>query len=97
MTLYREVPTGTTMVSGAVKSWKTEQIGFEVGGRVRWVLEPGKEIERRITGPEGWLIKEGTPLAQIDPTSSEVAVETARSRYDVAVLEKGYVGGGGTG
>ena len=35
-------------VPGAVRSWKTEQIGFEVPGRVEWVLEPGENVERRI-------------------------------------------------
>ena len=48
ISLSKTVPESSYRVSGVVKSWKTEQIGFEVSGRVLWVLEPGREAEGRI-------------------------------------------------
>lgn len=88
MTLYNSTPTGSYTLSGAVQSWKTEKIGFEVDGRVLWVLEPGKDVEGRITGDETQFLKEGTPLAQIDPSRYEVAAESAKANLEVAILTK---------
>ena len=88
LTLHKQIPSGNYRVSGAVKSWKTERIGFEVDGRVQWVLEPGEDIERRIVDPSGTVIKAGTPLAKLDAARYEVAVESAEAQLEIAGLQK---------
>lgn len=87
MELRESVPESAFNVSGSVTSWKTEQIGFEVAGRVQWVLEPGRNIEGRTMDAEGQVIREGTPLAALDPTEYEVAVDSARASLDAAQLD----------
>ena len=86
-TLRKTQPPGIYLASGAVKSWKNEQIGFEVPGRVLWVLEPGENIEGRIVDAEGKTVREGTVLAQIDPEAYQVAVDIAKAQVRVAELE----------
>jgi multidrug efflux pump subunit AcrA (membrane-fusion protein) len=41
-------PPDSAWVSASVRSWKTEDIGFDVSGRVRWVKEPGEDIQGRV-------------------------------------------------
>ncbi|MGI9471240.1 MAG: HlyD family efflux transporter periplasmic adaptor subunit [Rubripirellula sp.] len=88
MALERSRPPGAYLVSGAVKSWKTEQIGFEVPGRVKWVLEPGENIEGRIVDGDGNMIREGTVLAEIDDEAYTVAVDIAKAQIEIAKLEQ---------
>ncbi|MCO8121602.1 HlyD family efflux transporter periplasmic adaptor subunit [Stieleria sp. TO1_6] len=87
MTLQQSEPDSSYLVSGSVKSWKTEAIGFEIPGRIQWVLEPGENVFGRVEDAEGRLISQGTPLAKIDPERYEVAVESAKAALDVATLE----------
>ena len=87
MLLREEVPDSTNVVSGSVKSWKTESMGFEVSGRVEWVLEPGKNVFGLVKDVDGIVISPGTPLAQIDPDRYEVALESAAAALQVAKLE----------
>ncbi|OYP34923.1 efflux RND transporter periplasmic adaptor subunit [Rhodopirellula sp. MGV] len=87
MELRRIVPESSFNVSGSVTSWKTEQIGFEVSGRVMWVLEPGKNIDGRTVDADGTVIREGTPLAAIDPAQYEVAVDSAQASLEAAELD----------
>ncbi|MCM2373747.1 HlyD family efflux transporter periplasmic adaptor subunit [Rhodopirellula sp. ICT_H3.1] len=88
MTLQESVPESTYQASGSVKSWKTEDIGFEVSGRVEWVREPGQDVDGRIVDPDGVLVQEGTPLAQIEPDRYDIAVEAAEANLEVARLRK---------
>lgn len=87
MELREIVPENSLTVSGSVTSWKTEQIGFEVRGRVQWVLEPGRNIDGRTMDADGTVIQEGTPLAALDPTEYEVAVDSARATLEAAQLD----------
>lgn len=120
ITLTKSVPVSTNIVSGSVKSWKTEDIGFEVTGRLLWVLEPGENVDGRMYPPidkpsskkmeatpaqndptqidpaqataisfEEWKpSQKGTPLAQIDPTRYQIALESAEANLEVAKLKK---------
>lgn len=88
ITLKRGTPTTIRQASATVSSWKTEEIGFEVQGRVRWVLEPGEEIEGRVFDQQGNVVTPGTALAQIDPERYELTVEAARAQVSVAELQK---------
>ncbi|MEZ6081517.1 MAG: HlyD family efflux transporter periplasmic adaptor subunit [Pirellulaceae bacterium] len=88
MTLIRSTPKSSYSASGIAKSWKTENIGFEVAGRVQWVLEPGENIDGRITDPDGNLVQPGTPLANIELDRYQIAVESAEANLEVARLAK---------
>ena len=88
-TLRASAPPAGYSLSGAVKSWKTEEIGFEIPGRVQWVLEPDRNIDGRIVDPDQvTVLIPGTPLAQIDPARYRVAVESARANLEVARLDR---------
>ncbi|WP_047812697.1 efflux RND transporter periplasmic adaptor subunit [Rhodopirellula islandica] len=88
MTLTRTVPVSSYTATGSVQSWKTEDIGFEVSGKVLWVLEPGENIDGRVIDVGGEVVQQGTPLARIDPERYEIAVESAVADLEVARLNK---------
>ena len=93
-TLMKSAPPSSKMVSASVASWKTEEIGFEVNGRVEWVAEPNTDIEGRIverttekvqvlgyqvdTQMEN-LIIEGTPIAKLEDERYRLQVESAKA------------------
>lgn len=88
MELKESTPQTPYNVSGSVQSWKTERIGFEVAGRLQWVKEPGQNVEGQIRDSDRNLIRQGTPLAKIDPARYEVALESAQAAWDVAKLDR---------
>lgn len=88
VTLKAGLPPSEKRLTGSVGSWKTEQIGFEVAGRVRWVLEPGEDIEGRVLDANGEVVTQGTALAQVDAERYELALEAAEAQVDVAELQK---------
>ena len=77
--LKKQPPPHASMVSASVGSWKTEQIGFEVNGRIEFVVEPNTEIEGRIFDKEGNLITEGTPIGQLESERYSLQVEKAKA------------------
>lgn len=81
-------------VTGSVASWKTEKIGFEVAGRVEFVVEPETELKGEIFDPEGNLLNEGTVLARLDPTryelnvaSVEAQIQTTKGQRQAVAIE----------
>ena len=84
--LHKRQPVHASLVSASVGSWKTEQIGFEVNGRVKFVVEPNTEIEGRIRDKEGNLILEGTPIAEID--DERYQLQLAKAKADVTRAEQ---------
>jgi len=93
--LAKEVPRQFSQVSGSVVSWKTEQIGFEVDGRVSQVIEPNESIEGRVFVPgQETPLFDGTPLARLedsrfhtDVQSAEAAVEVIHRRIEAMTIE----------
>lgn len=87
--LHESTPGGSEIVTGSVDAWKTEQIGFEVAGRVRWVIEPEQEIEgRRLDRSGTRLLSEGSVLAQLDDERYRFAVESAAAAVEQAKRQK---------
>lgn len=82
--LRRELPPSSALVTASVASWKTEQIGFEVGGRVEWVAEPNTDIEGRVFDAEGKLLVRGTPVARVESERYQLQVETASAEVERA-------------
>jgi multidrug resistance efflux pump len=68
--------------TGTVASWKTDQLGFEVAGRVEFVVEP----ETDIIGHASGRTARGTELARLDPTRYELSVESAKA--EILTAEK---------
>lgn len=67
-------------MAGSVAAWKTEQIGFEVAGRVTQVIEPNTVVEARILDRSGKeILANGTVLARLDDQRYQIALDTARS------------------
>ncbi|MEL6107935.1 MAG: HlyD family efflux transporter periplasmic adaptor subunit [Planctomycetota bacterium] len=77
------------LASGSVGSWKTEQIGFEVGGRVEFVAEPNTPAEGRVYDKNGNLIVDGTPIGRLENERYQLRVNQAKA--DVAQAEQSLV------
>lgn len=81
VTLVKTPPPIGALLTGSVGSWKDEQIGFEVGGRVEFVVEQNESIEGRIRNEAGEHILEGTPIAKLE--SERFELQVARAMSDV--------------
>ncbi len=71
-------------LTGTVESWKREDIGFEVAGRLLRIVEPGIDIEGRTFDEAGNLLSEGTVLAELDNERYLIAAKQAQTLADAA-------------
>jgi len=80
-------PARSLAVTGVVGSWKTEDIGFEVSGRVNYVIEP--ELNVRAETDEAETDEAGSrqPLARIDDERYKSAVASAKAKIDSLVKQ----------
>lgn len=85
MTLEQQMPKNSSMVTGTIDSWKSEQVGFQVAGRVIYSEEPGMNIQGRILDKAGEVIKQGTLLAELENDRYKIRYEEARARVQEAV------------
>lgn len=77
------------MVSAPVGSWKTEDIGMEVGGRIESVVEPNTYIEVWRNDQDGNPVPTKTPIATINKERFELQVTTQtqqKIRVEQAIL-----------
>ena len=91
--LRQSDPAKSLAVTGVVGSWKTEELGFEVNGRVQYVIEPEINVSDQA-GQDG----KRQPLARLDPERYESAVASAQAQITTlekqkiaAVIEEGKV------
>jgi multidrug efflux pump subunit AcrA (membrane-fusion protein) len=91
VTLSITNPSQAARLTGSVESWKRENIGFEVAGRVLRVVEPGANIVGRTFDENGNLLTEGTVIAELDRKRYEIAAKQAESAAEAARtdLERG--------
>lgn len=75
-------------VTGSVASWKTEQIGFEVSGRVQFVIEPETDIEGETYDEDGSPLTTGTVLAKLDESRYQLHVNSVKSQIDAMEQQK---------
>ncbi|MEM9412654.1 MAG: HlyD family efflux transporter periplasmic adaptor subunit, partial [Planctomycetota bacterium] len=87
--LAKRSPPNSALVSASVASWKTEQIGFEINGRVKWVLEPNEEIEGRVFDEAGQTISVGTAIGQLE--SERYELQVAKSTAEVKRVEQNLI------
>jgi len=84
--LKKQPPPNASLITASAGSWKVEQIGFEVGGRVEFVAEPNTEIEGRIFDKSGKLIVPGTPIGRLE--SERYRIQVGKARAEVARAEQ---------
>ena len=84
VTLRTSEPGASSRLTGTVESWKREDIGFEVAGRLLSIVEPGVDIVGRTFDEEGKLLSEGTTLAELDDERYRIAAKQAQTAADAA-------------
>ncbi|MEM6692992.1 MAG: HlyD family efflux transporter periplasmic adaptor subunit, partial [Planctomycetota bacterium] len=84
--LTSQSPPGGALVTASVGSWKTEEIGFEVAGRVQFVVEENTPITGRIYDSKGQSVSAGTPIARLE--SERFALQVARAKSEVTSAEQ---------
>ena len=87
-TLQQTSPTTTRFITGSVVPWKSEQIGFEVAGRVAEVIEPNESVTPQIGGESTEQTPDATPLARLDAEALKIAVQSAQASVEVAKLNR---------
>lgn len=76
-TLVESAPARSMMLTGVVGSWKTEDLGFEVSGRVNYVIGTETNVDGPLKG------RSGQPIASIDPEKYDTAVESAKAQIEM--------------
>ncbi|MEM6473566.1 MAG: hypothetical protein AAF802_28665, partial [Planctomycetota bacterium] len=71
-TLIQQLSPNAAFVTASAGAWKTEDLGFEVSGRVEFVVDQNAEIEGRTSDASGKLIIAGTPIARIESERYEL-------------------------
>ena len=84
VTLKAMNPAPVNRLTGSAESWKREDIGFEVAGRVLRVVEPGANVVGRTFDEQGELLTEGTILAEVDEERYQIALDQAQASADAA-------------
>ena len=95
-------PNITERLTGVAGSWKTQDLSFEVAGRIQYVAEPKTDVEGRIfagnpLSPTGEgtaeaktpkLLSTGNELARIDPTRYKLKVASAEAQIATIVQQR---------
>ena len=87
VTLQMSNPSQSSRLTGTAESWKREDLGFEVAGRVQRVVEPGANIVGKTYDENGQVLTEGTVLAEIDDERYQIALRTAQAAAGAAKTE----------
>ncbi len=83
----REInPVKPLQLTGSVKSWKDEDISFEVDGRLEWIVEMGINLEGRWEEDDVVHIQ-GNVLARIDEEHHRIRLKAAVAERDRAQAE----------
>ncbi|QDT98509.1 efflux RND transporter periplasmic adaptor subunit [Gimesia aquarii] len=77
--LHETRPSSWNRLTASIASWKTENVGFEVAGRVQFVVEPETDVSGVLYGSNAIKNEPPAILARLDPTRYELAVESAKA------------------
>ena len=80
MLLKMSDPSNLTRITGSVESWKVEKVGFQVEGRVLFVVEPGVEIIGNIYDEKGAVLENGTVMAELKDERHALRLKEANAR-----------------
>ncbi len=74
--------------TGTVSSWKTDQIGFQVGGRIQVLLEPGTNIEGATFDENGIPLREGSTIAVLEQERFQYQLQSAIAAVNTAIAHR---------
>lgn len=80
VTLRQSVPESQVRHAASVTAWKSQDFGFEVGGRVAEMLvEPGSDVEGPQIDPDStrFIPRTGSVIAQLDPQRFQARLNSA--------------------
>lgn len=83
VTIYELVEqdfTREARLTGSVGLYREEEVGFEVGGRMLFVLDLGKEVEGPAYNEAGHLVRQGDVIAKVDDTRYRLRVQSLEAR-----------------
>ncbi|MEO1995328.1 MAG: HlyD family efflux transporter periplasmic adaptor subunit, partial [Planctomycetaceae bacterium] len=84
-------PVESDLISGTAASWKTEDIGFEVSGRVSFVVEPETDIDGQMFDAQGKVLTVGTELAWLASQRYKIRVQGSEAQVEAAREQKASV------
>ena len=79
MTLRESNPARRQRLTGAVMPWKQEDVGFEVAGRVEWVVEEGAELVQSKNSDGDSSGRGASVIARLDSAPYERKVEQLKA------------------
>merc|ERR1711976_141324 len=88
ITLSKKNPSLDLRLTGTVDTWKQEEISFEVGGKIDYVIDGGADVQGALKNIKGEIIKQGTILAKLDKKIYQLRVESAKA--DIKALQAQY-------
>lgn len=77
--------------TGTVSSWKTDQMGFQVGGRIQSLLEPGTNIEGATYDETGAPLREGSVVAALERERYQYQLQSAVANVNTATAQRDAV------
>ena len=81
-------PSSWNRLTASIASWKTENVGFEVAGRVQFVVEPETDVSGVLYGSNTKQNQKPALLARLDPTRYELAVESAKASVNAELRRR---------
>jgi len=75
MTIRASSPEQAKRLSGTVENWKSVQVGFEVPGRVAWMIDQGAEVAGKTLDINGKTLSKGTVIARLDDERYRIALK----------------------
>lgn len=87
LTLQTARPEQLARHTGTVAAWKTEDLAFQVGGRLFSIVEPGTNIEGETFDENGQPLTEGTVLARLETERYVFQLDSVRARERTAAAQ----------
>ncbi|VGO23457.1 efflux RND transporter periplasmic adaptor subunit [Pontiella sulfatireligans] len=84
VTLKTTTPESARRFSGTVDAWKSAQVGFEVAGRVEWVIDMGTEVAGETRDISGKSVAAGTVIARLDDERYRIALKDAEAKLEAS-------------
>ena len=71
-------------LTGVVRLYREEEIGFEISGRVTTVLDEGLEVRGPVFDEKGELVRKGDPIAAMEGTRYDSEVGALQAQLEAA-------------
>jgi len=75
MTIRASSPEQARRLSGTVATWKSVDVGFEVSGRVAWMIDQGARVAGKTVDINGKALSKGTVIARLDEARYHIALK----------------------